>query len=600
MSFNVALDSTGADPEMPCHRVGGDVCYRGSLDGIGGLWVAMFSRLIAGGLAAWVLLTASPVRAEQAAGQVVVAADPLAAAAGWAILEQGGNAMDAAVAVQAMLTFIEPQESGIGGGGFLLFRHGASGELSFHDGRETAPAAATPERFLLAGRWPWPFGLAVVSGRAVGVPGLVPMLHAAHQAHGRLPWEVLFEPAIELAEQGAPLPERLQRQLRRDPTLRWFAGTRPLARAARQSEPVWRNPALAATLRRIATEGPAAMHSGVLADQLLRAVGRGGWMPGDLNGEDLLGYQPQQRDPVCGRYRRWTLCSAPPPSSGGIALLQMLGVLEHFDLPGMDPAATETLHLIAESSRLAFADRQRYLGDPDYVEVPVAGLIDPDYLAARARLIDPKRAMVRPAPGIPGVTPEVADPPPLEEDAESGTTHFSIIDADGNAVALTSSIEAPFGARRGVDGYLLNNQLTDFDFLPTREGEPVANAVAPGKRPRSSMSPTFVFDEDGALILVIGSRGGSRIIGYVLKTLIGVLDWDLPLAEAVALPNVLHRGGRLELEAGTVLETRVSPLRALGHAVEVRELESGLHGIERVAAGWRGAADPRMNGAAMP
>ncbi|TVS19148.1 MAG: gamma-glutamyltransferase [Gammaproteobacteria bacterium] len=547
-----------------------------------------------------VALCASTVSFARSPEQVVVAAHPLAAEAGLEILQRGGNAMDAAVAVQATLTFVEPHESGIGGGGFLLFRDRATGAMSFHDGRETAPAAATPERFMAAGRWPLPFPLAVVSGRAVGVPGLVPMLYAAHEAHGRLPWKDLFEPAITLAETGAPLPDRMQRQLKRDPTLRLFAGTRPLGHAARQDDPQLRNPELADVLRRIATEGPAALNTGVLANNLVAAAGRGGWLPGDLTVEDLASYRPQQREPVCGRYRRWTLCSAPPPSSGGIALLQMLGVLEHFDLPAMAPDSPATVHLIAEASRLAFADRQRHLGDPDFVAVPTAGLIDPDYLAERARLINVERAMGRPPPGIPGVTPQIEDPPPLEPDPEAGTTHVSIIDAEGNAVALTSSIEAPFGSRRAVNGYLLNSQLTDFDFAPFRDGQAVANAVAPGKRPRSSMAPTFVFDEDDELVLVIGSRGGSRIIGYVLKTLIGVLDWELPLAEAVALPNVLHRGQQLEIEAGTVLVDRVRELEALGHRVDVRVLESGLHGIERVAGGWRGAADPRMEGRAVP
>ncbi len=529
-----------------------------------------------------------------------MAAHPLAAEVGLDILNRGGNAMDAAVAVQAMLAFIEPQESGIGGGGFLLFRDGATGALSFHDGRETAPAAATPDRFMIAGRWPLPFQLAVVSGRAVGVPGLVPMLHAAHEAHGHLPWSELFEAAIDLAERGAPLPERMRRQLLRDPSLRLFSGTRTLSRAARQDDPQLLNPQLADVLRRIAVEGPTALQTGVLAENLVAASGRGGWLPGDLTAEDLAGYRPKQREPLCGHYRRWTVCGAPPPSSGGIALLQMLGILAHFDLPAMAPDSAEAVHLIAEASRLAFADRQRYLGDPDFVAVPTAGLIDPDYLAGRARLVDPTRAMELPAPGVPGVTPAIDDPPTLEPDEEAGTTHFSIIDAEGNAVALTSSIEAPFGSRRAVDGYLLNNQLSDFDFVPMRDGVPTANAVAPGKRPRSSMAPVFVFDQDDELVLVIGSRGGSRIIGYVLKTLVGVLDWGLPLAEAVALPNVLHRGGRLEIEAGTTLVDRVPELQALGHRVDLRVLESGLHGIERFGGGWRGAADHRMEGVALP
>lgn len=539
-------------------------------------------------------------RAQAASRQVVVAAHPLAAEAGLAILERGGNAMDAAVAVQAVLAVVEPQEGGIGGGGFLLYRDAATGAVIVHDGRETAPAAATADRFLIAGRWAVPFPLAVVSGRAVGVPGLVPMLHAAHQAHGRLPWEQLFEPAIEHARAGVPMPTRMQQQLRRDPSLWLFAGTRSLVRAGRDEPPELRNPELAVVLERIAADGPVALQTGAPAAELLHSANEGGWLPGDLSAEDLIGYRPELRDPVCGRYRRFTLCGAPPPSSGGIALLQMLGVLEHFDLPALTLDSVPAVHLIAEVSRLAFADRQRYVGDPDFVEVPVAGLIDPDYLANRARLVDPERAMAQPAPGVPGVTAAVDDPPALQADDEQGTSHFSIIDADGNAVALTSSIEAPFGSRRSANGYLLNNQLTDFDFLPTRDGEPAANAVAAGKRPRSSMSPTFVFDDSGELILIIGSRGGSRIIGYVLKTLIGVLDWNLPLAQAVALPNVLHRDGSLEIEAGTVLVELQQELEVLGHDVDIRALDSGLHGIERVDGGWRGAADPRMGGAARP
>jgi len=538
--------------------------------------------------------------AETAPHQVVVAAHPLAAEAGLAILEQGGNAMDAAVAVQAVLTIVEPQESGIGGGGFLLYRDAATGAVSFHDGRETAPAAADADRFLVAGRWPLPFPLAVISGRAAGVPGLLPMLHEAHQAHGQLPWGQLFEQAIAHAQNGVPMPTRLREQLKRDPSLWLFAGTRPLVLASLEAQPELRHPELATVLERIAADGPVALQRGELAADLLRSVNRGGWLPGDMSAEDLAGYSPALRDPVCGRYRRFTLCGAPPPSSGGIALLQMLGMLEHFDLPALAPDSVQAVHLIAEASRLAFADRQRYVGDPDFVQVPVAGLIDPDYLASRVELIDPARAMADPAPGVPGVTAAVDDPPPLKADGEQGTSHVSIIDADGNAVALTSSIEAPFGSRRSTNGYLLNNQLTDFDFLPTRDGEPVANAVAPGKRPRSSMSPTFVFDDSGELILIIGSRGGSRTIGYVLKTLIGVLDWNLPLAEAVALPNVLHRGDRLEIEADTVLADLLPELQALGHEVDIRALDSGLHGIERIDGGWRGAADPRMEGAARP
>lgn len=546
------------------------------------------------------LLLAAPAVAGGPKPYQVVAAHPLAAAAGVEVLERGGNAMDAAVAVQAVLTLVEPHESGIGGGGFLLYRDAASGSVSFFDGRETAPAAATPERFLLLDRWPMPFALAVVSGRAVGVPGLVPMLHLAHTEYGHLPWSSLFDAAIEHAETGVPMPRRMQRQLRADPSLSLFRGTRSWRRAGRSNDAELRSPTLAKVLRDIAEQGPSALQRGPWAEQIVAAASNGGWLPGDLTLDDLASYRPQQRDAVCGPYRQWTLCSAAPPSSGGVALLQALAILEHFDVAALGPESVEAWHLVAEASRLAFADRQQYLGDPDFVAVPVAELLAPDYLRERAALLDPDAAMAEALPGVPGVTPVREEAPPLTPDPETGTTHFSIVDGEGNALALNSSIEAPFGARRQAAGFLLNNQLTDFDLAPLRDGEPVVNAVAAGKRPRSSMSPTFVFDAEGELQLVIGSRGGSRIIGYVLKTLVAVLDWDLPLAEAIALPNILHRGQELELEAGTWASEQAGRFEALGHRLRVRRLESGLHGIERCGDGWCGAADPRMEGAALP
>ena len=548
-------------------------------------------------------LLAIPVAGAGAPGgasQMVVAAHPLAAEAGREILRRGGSAIDAAVAVQLVLNVVEPQESGIGGGGFLFHRDGATGELTFYDGRETAPGAATPDRFLLPLGVRLPVYVAVVSGRSIGVPGLVALLHDAHAERGRLPWESLFARAIELAEVGVPMPGRLRRQVADDRSLWVFRSTRRyFARPAREAAPVIRNPELAAVLREIAAGGPDAFYRGPRAANLVEAA-RGRWLlPSDLDMDDLAAYTPLRRSPVCGRYRTWTLCGAPPPSSGGPAILQILGMLEHFDLGALEAGSAQAVHLVAEASRLAFADRQRYLGDPDHVDIPLEGLLDRAYLAERAALIDPRRAMTASPPGIPGVTPMIDDPPPVEEEEEFGTTHFSIVDAAGNAVALTSSIEAPFGARLMVDGYLLNNQLTDFDFRPTRGAEPAANAVAPGKRPRSSMSPTFVFDADGELVLVIGSRGGSRIIGYVLKTLIGVLDWGLTVEEAVRLPNVLHRGQTLELEAGTALEHLAPELARRGHTVNVRRLESGVHAIQYRDGGWWGVADPRMEGAAL-
>lgn len=534
-------------------------------------------------------------------GGMVSAAHPLAAAAGLDALRRGGSAVDAAIAVQAMLAVVEPHESGFLGGGFLLHRNGETGELQFYDGRETAPAAAHAERFMVAGRWQLPFVTTVVSGRSVGVPGLLAMLHQAHEDHGRLAWDTLFEGAAAAAEQGVALPSRLDRQLRNDPSLWLFRDMRrQFLRPARRQPAMLRNEPLATWLRRAAEEGPAALYEGPTAERLVQAVQGRWWLAGDLALEDLRRYEVVIREPICGHYRDWTLCGPPPPSSGGLAILQALAILEPFELHAREPDSAGTVHLIAEASRLAFADRQRYLGDPDHVQVPVAELLDPDYLALRSGLIRHDRARALAEPGAPGVTPQIEDAAPVIEDPELGTTHFTIVDRCGNVVALTSSIEAPFGARFMVDGLLVNSQLTDFDFDPLLDGAPAANAVAPGKRPRSSMSPFLVFDGDGELRYAIGSRGGSRIIGYVLKTLLGVLDWDLTLQEAVALPSVLHRGERLELEAGTLLESLAPELEALGHRVDIRRLESGLHGIERTAGGWRGAADPRMDGVALP
>lgn len=555
--------------------------------------VALVPPLAAGATAALAAGDADPP-----ASAMAVSAHPLASRAGAAVLRQGGHAVDAAVAVQMVLSVVEPQESGIGGGGFLLLRDAAADDLLFYDGRETAPAAAGPERFLIAGRWPMPHFSAVVSGRSVGTPGLVAMLELAHEHHGRLPWHELLQPAIRLAQAGVDMPGRLRRQVSGDPSLRLFSDLRRhFVTAAAADEPRLHNHALAATLREVSQDGARAFYHGKAAENLVQAVRGRAWLPGDLSAEDLASYTPRLRAPVCGRYRQWRVCGAPPPSSGGIATIQILGMLEPFDLTALGVQSAEVVHLVAEASRLAFADRQRYLGDPEFVDVPVAGLLDPAYLAERSRLIDGQRARQQAGPGAPGIAPLV-DTVPLRLDHEQGTSHFSVVDAQGNAVAFTSSIEAPFGARFSANGYLVNNQLTDFDFQPRRNGAVAANAVAPGKRPRSSMSPTFVFDGQGQLQLVLGSRGGSRIIGYVVKTLIAVLDGGLTLQQAIDQPNYLHRGGALELEEATAVAELAGALRAAGHRVEVHRLESGVHGLQRQAEGWRGAADGRMEGAA--
>jgi len=541
-----------------------------------------------------------PVRQPLAASRhMVSAADPTAVRVGRDVLRGGGNAMDAAVAIQMVLTLVEPSESGIGGGAFLLYRDGASGELTVYDGRETAPAAAGVDRFMWLGMAK-PLWAAIPMGLSVGVPGTLAMLHQAHGEHGERPWSELFQPAIRLADQGVPMPEQLQRQVAADRSLWLLSDTRRyFVDAARQDPPRLHNPELAHSLRLIAEQGPEAFYVGPMAENIVIAAGRRRPGGSDMTMDDLLAYTPKKREALCGGYRGRSLCGLPPPSSGGIAILQILGMLEHMDMAALEPASAEAIHLIAEASRLAFADRSYYVGDPDFVDVPTAQLLDPDYLAARARLIDPLRAMDRALPGEPGVRPQIHEAPELIEEETTGTTHFSIVDGDGNVVSMTSSIEAPFGSRIMVDGFLLNNQLTDFTFRAEQGGVTVPNAVAPGKRPRSSMSPIIVRDAQGEVELVIGSRGGSRIIGYVVKALVGVLDWDMDVQEAISLANFVHRGEGLELERGTAAAGQGDALTALGHDVRVIPLTSGLHGIGRNGDGWHGGADPRLGGIAL-
>ncbi len=533
----------------------------------------------------------------QAERHMVAAAHPLAVQAGLDVLRDGGSAMDAAVAVQATLGFVESPETGIGGGGFLLYFDAATGALQFFDGRETAPAAARPDRFLLLGqaapRW-----FAIPSGRAVGVPGLVAMLELAHARHGRLPWAALLQPAIRLAENGVPMPARLREESRADYSLRAFSDTRhAFVAAAGADTPVLRNAPYAATLRALAERGPRAFYEGEIPAALVERAGARRPWGSDMTLEDLRDYTALERAPVCGPYREWTVCGAPPPSSAGIAVLQILGIVERFALAELGADSVEAMHLLVEAQRLAFADRERYVGDPDFVAVPVAGLLDAGYLRARAALIDPAQAMAEPAPGTPAPA-MAATPPARQSNSPGGTSHFTIVDGEGNVAALTSSIEAPFGSRMTSGGFLLNNQLTDFSFRPRDGAHDHPNAVAPGKRPRSSMSPVIVFDAQGEVRLAIGARGGPRIIPYVVKTLVGVLDWQLEIQDAIALPNFAYAGGRLELERGTPLAARRAEFAARGHQVREADLASGLHGIERTGTGWRGGADPRLEGLA--
>ena len=511
--------------------------------------------------AAALFVVALTCAAQEAKRTLVAAAHPLAAEAGAEVLRRGGSAVDAAVAVQMVLGLVEPESSGIGGGAFMLHWSAAEKRLRSYDGRETAPAAAKPERFLKDGK-PLGFLEAALGGRSVGVPGVLRMLELAHARHGRLEWRSLFEPAIRIAEEGFAPSSKFLAALERAPEVqRYFPAGRIVNRE------------YAATLRALARGGTRVFYEGEIAKDIVAAV-RAHAKAGDLTEEDLRAYRAIEREVLCGPYRAWRVCSMGPPSSGGVALLQILGVLERTAFARAAPQSAAALHFFAEAGKLAYADRARYLGDPDFVRVPVKGLLAPQYLDRRARLVSEK-AMALAPPG----------------DAETGTSHFSIVDARGDIVSMTTTIEAAFGSRIMVRGFLLNNQLTDFDFQPGG-----ANAVAAGKRPRSSMAPTIVFKGEEPY-LAVGSPGGSMIINYVAKALVGILDWGLGIQEAIELPNFGSRNGPTLVELGSRYEPHAGVLTERGHQVDRIVLTSGLHGIERVAGGWRGGADPRRDGA---
>lgn len=544
--------------------------------------------------------------------QMVTAAHPLATQAGIEMLRAGGNAVDAAVAVQMVLGLVEPQSSGIGGGAFLL--HWDGREVSAWDGRETAPAADDEKLFIGADGKPMPLMAAIVGGRSVGVPGAVRMLEAVHRRHGRLPWVRLFEPAIRAASDGFAVSARLHALLERDPALREDKQARGFYyRADGSALPVGhvlRNRALAEILQRIAAQGSDALHAGPVAADLVARVRSHPGNPGRMSNADVAGYAAVQRMPICTSWKSiYRICGMPPPSSGHLAMMQILGTLEQLPpvaraLNGGIPGA-EWLHVYAEAARLAFADRAVYVADPSFVQAPAGrwdSLLDARYLKSRAAPIGERSIGIAPA-GRPGGEPIAFAPQPNQP--ESGTSHVSVVDAEGHAVALTTSIEAAFGARLMADGgtglpggYLLNNQLTDFSFEPANaQGRPIANRVQPGKRPRSSMTPTLVFDaRDGRLLMVAGSPLGPVIPHLVAKTLVGVFDWGLDVQEAVALPNFANFNGPTVLETGGFPAATAAALRARGHVVVEAELPSGLQVILRSVHGWIGAADPRREG----
>lgn len=527
-------------------------------------------------------------------------ANPFATEAALEMLREGGSAADAAIAAQMVLALVEPQSSGIGGGAFMMYYDADSGDIGAYDGRETAPASALPEMFLDANGQPRDWYDTVVGGLSVGVPGVVRMLELVHEEHGRLPWQRLFEPAILLARDGFPVSERLHYLSAGDDDLKVFADTaRFFFDDAGNAHPVGTiltNFELADTLELIAVFGADAFYTGPIAEDIARATRTATQNPGGMVASDLAAYKAKKRAPVCRPYRTYLVCGMPPPSSGGITTLQILGILQAFDMGKAAPGSAKSVHLIAEASKLAFADRNVYLADPDFFPPP-PGMLDTDYLKHRASLISLTRAMPPAQPGMPGIGSSFRLAP---DDIEKGlsTTHFSIIDSDGNAVAMTSSIETQFGSHLMVRGFLLNNQLTDFSFEAERNGAPLANSPEAGKRPRSSMSPTLVFDEAGRVVLAIGSPGGSSIIGYVTNSLIGALDWNLNVQQAIDLPHFLNKNGVTHLEQGTALEKLKPALEQMGHEINVRAMTSGLQGIAATENGLEGGADPRREGVA--
>jgi gamma-glutamyltranspeptidase/glutathione hydrolase len=548
----------------------------------------------------------APVRASR---EMVVSANRYASEAGLKILREGGGAVDAAIAVQLVLSLVEPQSSGVGGGAFMLFydvpRNGGKPKITAYEGRETAPAAATPDMFLGDNGRAASFAAVGVGGLAVGVPGVMRMLELAHREHGRLPWAKLFEPAIELADSGFVVSARLHALL---DGFKRFARAEEFRRyfydANGEPRPVGyklKNPEYAATLRLLAAQGAEPMYSGELAKEIARTVQQNSVRAGRLTLEDLKRYRAHESEPLCSAYRQWRVCGPQLPSSGGVTTLEILKMLARFDLAELRDDRITSIHLIAEASRLAFADRNFYLGDPDFVPVPVAGLLETRYLDARAAAIAVQRALPSVKAGAPRGA-AAANFAPGAADERPSTSHFSIVDSSGDAVAMTTSVQGAFGSQLMAGGFILNNELTDFDYEPERGGKPVANRIQGGKRPLSSMAPTLVLDEADRLRLVVGSPGGTQIIGFVVQTIVGVLDWRLDVQQAVAAPHFLAEEGPVLLEQGASAAGDAAALGALGHATALRTLNSGLHAIA-IDYGDKpqllGGVDPRREGVAL-
>ena len=552
----------------------------------------------------WALIPAQAQVTETIAHRhMIAAANPHAAEAGLEMLRTGGTAVDAAIATQLVLGLVEPESSGIGGGAFMLVYDAKSGKTTSFDGREMAPASATPGMFLDASGKPRAHFDAIPGGLSVGIPGVVRMLYLAHQKYGKLPWARLFQPAIQLADNGFAVGPKLARTIAgfapgaKMPDIRshfYHPDGTPL-----QEGETYKNPEYAGALRKIAAEGPDGFYKGDIAQAIVDAVQHAPGQQGGMTMADLANYRAQQRDPVCGAYREYHICSMGPPSSGGIAVLQILGALQRFAVSQLQPGTLSNAHLFAEASRLAYADRSKYLGDPAFVHVPIAGLIYKTYIASRAALIDPAKDMGTAEAGTPP-DEKHAQYAPQVSPVRHGTSHMTIVDDRGDVVAMTTSVEFVFGAEIMAKGFILDNTLTDFSFQPVRDGLPVANAPAAGKLPLSAMSPTIVFDRNKRFLLSVGSPGGPAIIDYVAQTLSAILDGKMSPKDAISMPRELNMNGATLLENGPGVDKLAAGLTAMGHTVQVPGQEgSGLHGIMKVKGGYIGAADPRRDGIAL-
>ncbi|RPJ67683.1 gamma-glutamyltransferase [Alteromonas sediminis] len=531
---------------------------------------------------------------------MVVAANPYASWTGKNIIQQGGNAIDAAVAVQAMLTLVEPQSSGIGGGAFILYWDNKTKTLHTIDAREMAPSQVNPYWFM-DGNDPMKWIDAVIGGKSVGVPGVLAGLEHAHKKFGKLDWSVLFEDTIDTSLKGFTVSERLHRLLSMElnkgilefpaSASYFYPAGMPLAEGSKR-----RNPRLAKTLQGVAEQGTDYFYKGEIAKQIAQAVQNASINPGNLTVEDMANYNVIEREPICGTYRGYRLCGMAPPSSGGINVLQILSMLETFPINQYTYNSVEFAHLYSQATAKAYADRNAFIADSDFTRVPSAALVNDAYLSRRAEGIGLDKRWRKMRPGEPHIQAQWREGMSLEL---PNTSHISIVDKEGNAVSMTTSIEFMFGSGLMVGGFLLNNQLTDFSFSPSRGNRPVLNRVEPGKRPRSAMSPTMVFDDKGDLSIVVGSPGGSRIISYVAQTLIGMIDWDLNIQQAINMPKLTNRNDYTTLEKGTVMESLQAPLEAKGHKIRIGDLNSGLHGIQIINGTLVGGADPRREGIAV-